>query len=103
MFAVLIAEELRARGHDVVSVHEAPCRGTPDADVFDLARTEGRAVVTENVSDSRPLAEALLAAKGSYPGVLFTTDKRWPRTDPGRLITALDDVMKATPDQPIDA
>jgi predicted nuclease of predicted toxin-antitoxin system len=45
MYPSLIADELRARGHDVVSVHEAPERGTPDNEVFDHARSEGRAVL----------------------------------------------------------
>ena len=103
MYASLIADELRARGHDVVSVHEAPGRGTPDDEVFEHARSEGRAVVTENVRDYRPLAEALLAAGESHAGLVFTTTKRWPRTDPGALITALDSLAASTPDQPVDS
>lgn len=103
MYAVLIAEELRARGHDVVSVHEAPGRGTSDEDVFDFARADGRAVVSENISDFRPLAVAVLAADGSHAGVVFTTEKRWPRTDPGALIRALAELLASTPEQPVDA
>jgi len=103
MYASLIADELRARGHDVVSVHEAPGRGTPDDEVFEHARSEGRAVVTENVRDYRPLAEELLAAGESHAGLVFTTTKRWPRTDPGALITALDNLAASTPDQPVDS
>ncbi|MFN8221747.1 MAG: DUF5615 family PIN-like protein [Gaiellales bacterium] len=103
MFAAFIAVELRSRGHDVVSVHESPGSGTLDEDVFEFARSGGRAVVTENVVDFRPLAEALVGAGESHAGVVFTTDKRWPRTDPGALIAALDELMKATAVQPIDA
>jgi hypothetical protein len=94
---------LRARGHDVVSVHEAPGFGTSDEHVLDHARSEDRAVVTENVRDYRPVAEALLVAGESHFGLVFTTDKRWPRTDPGRLITALDNLLASTPRQPVDA
>jgi hypothetical protein len=101
MYPSLIADELRARGHDVVSVHEAPGRGTPDDEVFDHARSE--AVVTENIRDYRPLAEALLAAGESHAGVLFTTDKRWPRSNPGALTTALDELLTAISEQPVDA
>lgn len=103
MYPSFITDELRARGHDVMSVHEAPGRGTPDDEVFANARSEGRAIVTENIRDYRPLAEALLVAGESHAGVLFTTDKRWPRTDPGALMTALDALLTAKPEQPVDA
>jgi predicted nuclease of predicted toxin-antitoxin system len=103
MYPSLLADELRARGHDVVSVHEAPGRGTPDDEVFDHARSAGRAIVTENVRDYRPLAEALLVAGESHAGVVFTTDKRWPRSDPGALINAFDELLKSTSEQLIDA
>jgi predicted nuclease of predicted toxin-antitoxin system len=103
MYPSLIARELRARGHDVVSVHEAPGRGTPDEEVFDHARSDGRAIVTENIRDYRPLAELVLIAGESHAGVVFTTDKRWPRSDPGALMTALDGLLTAMPEQPVDA
>lgn len=82
MYPSLIARELRARGHDVVSVHESPGSGTSDELVLDHARSDGRAVVTENVRDYRPLAEALLVAGDSHAGIVFTTDKRWPAAIP---------------------
>jgi len=103
MYPSLIARELRARGHDVASVHESPGSGTSDEQVLDYARSEGRAVLTENVRDYRPLVEALLAAGDSHGGIVFTTDKRWPRSDPGSLITALDGLLVSTPEQPVDA
>ena len=102
MYPSLIAEELRARGHGAVSVHEAPGSGRADEDVLEHARSEGRAVVTENVRDYRPLAEALLAIGESHTGLVFTTDKRWPRTDRGALITALDNLAASKRDQPVD-
>src|SRR5262245_30290367 len=103
MYGALIAEELRRRGHDVVSVQDSPGPGTSDEDVFEFARAVGRAVVTENVSDFRPLAEAALVAGEHHAGVVFTTDRRWPRSDPGGLITGLDELLTSTPDQPVDA
>jgi len=102
MYPSLIARELRARGHAVASVHETPGRGAPDDDVLDHARSVGRAVVTENVRDYRPLAEALLGAGESHAGLVFTTDKRWPRNDPGALITALEALLSSTLGQPVD-
>jgi predicted nuclease of predicted toxin-antitoxin system len=103
MYSSPVGRELRARGHDVVSVHEAPGRGTADEDVLDYACHGQRAVVTENVRDFRPLAEALLAAGGSHCGLVLTTEKRWPRRDPGALIAALDHMLKSTPEQPVDS
>ncbi len=103
MFPSRIARELRARGHDVVSVHEAPGRGTPDEHVFDFARIEGRAVVTENVRDYRPIAAGVLGVGDSHPGLILTTEKRWPRSVPGSLINALDRLLTRTPEQPEDA
>lgn len=70
---------------------------------FDYARSERRAVVTENVRDYRPLAEALLAAGESHSGLVFTTETRWPRTDPGSLITGIDAMLASTPGEPVDA
>jgi hypothetical protein len=103
MYPRLIARELRARGHDAVSVHDAPGSGTADGDVLDFAREHGRAIVTENVRDYRPLAEALLAGGARHSGLVFTTERRWPRSDPGPLIAALDQLLTSTPDQPADS
>lgn len=103
MYPSFIARELRARGHDVVSVHESPGSGTSDERLLDHARSEGRAVLTENVRDFRPLADALLAAGDSHAGLVFTTEKRWPRSDPGSLITRIDAMLASTPGQPLDA
>ena len=75
------------RGHDVVSVHDSPGRGTHDEEVFQFVAEVERAVVTENVSDFPPLAEAVLAARGN----------------PGSLINALDELLRARRDQPVDS
>jgi predicted nuclease of predicted toxin-antitoxin system len=100
MYPNVIAQQLRGRGHDVKSVHDAPGRGSPDSDVLEHARMEGRTVVTENVRDFRPLAERQIEAGKSHAGLVFTTDRRWPRTDIGALIDALDRLLAEHPDQP---
>lgn len=97
MYSPLIARELRRRGHDVVSAHEEPGSGIADEDLFDHARSEQRALVTENVRDYRPLAEALISVGEGHSGLVFTTEKRWPRSDPGALIAALDRMLRSTP------
>lgn len=84
MYRNLIARELRARGHDVVSVHEAPGSGTVDEDVLDHARSEERALVTENVRDFRPLADALLAGGESHFGSRLHDGEALAAHGPGR-------------------
>ena len=52
MFPVAVAELLRdTYGQDAVHVAEVGVRAADDAQVAATARAEGRAVVTENVSD----------------------------------------------------
>ena len=104
MYAPAIAEQLRARGHDVASVHDAAYRvleGEPDEKVWATAIADERALVSENVQDfSRLDADALVHEQ---PGarLIFTTDRQFPRGDPatiGRLVTALDALLAAEPD-----
>ncbi|HEY5294114.1 MAG TPA: DUF5615 family PIN-like protein [Gaiellaceae bacterium] len=103
MYPSLIARELQSRGHDVLSVRESPGAGASDEQVLAHARSSGRAVVTENVRDFRPLAEALLVAGESHAGLVFTTGKRWPRSEPGALIAALNELLASTSEQPVGA
>jgi predicted nuclease of predicted toxin-antitoxin system len=102
MYPRAIAQELRERGHEAVSVHDAPGAGTADEAVFDHARSTHRAVVTENIRDYRPLAHAILEAGDTHRGLILTTARRWPRNDPGAIITALDTLLTNTPDEPLN-
>lgn len=104
MYAPAIAAELRARGHDVASAHDPDSRvlaGASDSDVLAAARREERVLVTENVRDYRRLESELLAGGGSrHAGLVYTTDRRFPRGDPattGRLVRALDALIRAAP------
>lgn len=96
MFPPSLAEQLRARGHDVVSLHEPDFRhleGMPDADVYETAMTVERALVTENVADFARLEVDALSRGISGPTLIFTTDRHFPRGHPGtlgRLVVALD-------------
>ncbi len=102
MYPRVVADRLRERGHEVGCVHDGPGSGTPDEDVFEYAREHGLALVTENVRDDRPLAESPLLGGRSHAGLVFTTAKRWPRDNPGALISALDRLLQTTSVQPID-
>lgn len=98
MYAVVIAEQLRARGIDAASVHEPLYRrleGASDTDVFDAARADGRVLVTENVPDLRRLEDTVLAAGEHHAGLIFTTNRQFPRGEPaaiGLLVRALEGV-----------
>lgn len=104
MFPAALAEQLRARGHDVESVHDADCEvheGAPDADVFGAAASSGRALVTESVPDFRRLEATALAAGDAVPVLVFTTNRQFPRGDRrtlGRLVAALDALLTNQPD-----
>ncbi|MHB8659876.1 MAG: DUF5615 family PIN-like protein [Solirubrobacteraceae bacterium] len=104
MYDPAIAEQLRARGHDVASVHDASYRqleGEPDEEVWAAALADGRMLVSENVQDFRRLEANALARTQPHAPLIFTTDRQFPRGDPatiGRLVTALDALLAAEPD-----
>jgi nucleoside-diphosphate-sugar epimerase len=104
MCAPAIAEQLRARGHDVVSVHDDAYRaleGEPDEKVRAAAVADQRALVSENVQDFRRLDTDALAHEQPRARLIFTTDRQFPRGDPAticRLVTALDALLAAEPD-----
>lgn len=104
MYASAVAAGLRARGHDVVSVHDAGqthLAGASDADVLAAAQREERTLVTENVRDFRPLESALLADGSHHAGLVYTSNRQFARGDPattGRLVRALDALLREAPD-----
>ena len=99
MWPPAIAAALRDRGHDVVAVAErADLRGKPDEVIFADAVAAGRAIVTENVVDYRPLAAAALRAGRAAPTLILTSNRAFPRASrrtPGRLVVALDSLLSA--------
>ncbi len=96
MFPTTLADHLRARGHDVVSVHDADYRhleGVPDAEVFAAAIADDRGLLTENVADFRRLETDALGRDVPCPRLIFTTNRQFPRGQAGtvgRLVLALD-------------
>lgn len=88
MLSPRIADELTRRGHDVVALAAEPeLRALSDADVYAWASEQRRRVVTENGKDFRPLV-----VDGSGPGVLFTSNRTFPRSrrNLGPVVDALD-------------
>lgn len=99
MFPSTSAVQLRARGHDVVAVHEDPdLEGASDEELVLVAVSAGRAIVTENVQDFRPLQAAALASGRPSPVLIFTTNRQFPRAHArtgGRLVAALERFLEA--------
>jgi len=104
MYTGVVAEQPRARGHDAASLHDPKYRaleGAPDEDVLAAAIADGRALVTENVADFRRIEARALAAGERTAQLILTTDRRFPRGDPGtigRFVLALDELLTASPD-----
>ncbi|MDA0269563.1 MAG: DUF5615 family PIN-like protein [Chloroflexi bacterium] len=93
MWPPSIARTLRERGHDVIAVAERDdLRSQPDEYIFAAAQVEGRVIVTENVADFRRLAEEFVRLGRTHPGLIYTTNRQFPRADartPGSLNRAL--------------
>ncbi len=88
----VIAEQLRAQGGDVESVKGHPLRESlADRDVMDLARSECRALVTDNLVDFRPLHHEAIAPGGpGHFGMIFMSGGyRRTKADVGRIVAAL--------------
>ena len=94
-----IADQLRARLHDVVTVVEAGLAGMTDERVLAWAVREQRAVVTNNIQDFRALhADSLRTSSPHYGIVLVSTGKYSLRRDnPGPLVAALDRLLVQSP------
>jgi predicted nuclease of predicted toxin-antitoxin system len=104
MYPAVVAEQLRSRGHDVVSVHDADHRhleGAPDEQLVAVALDAGRALITENVSDFQRIEAEALTRGDPQPVYVFTTNRQFPRGEPGtigRLVEALHGHLGGDPD-----
>ena len=80
MFSDDIAQQLRAKGYDVISVVADPAMvGLPDEQVLAYATTQGRALVTANIKDFVPLDGRYRAAGQSHAGLILVSTKAFPQ------------------------
>src|SRR5580658_7789037 len=80
MFSGDIAQQLRAKGYDVISVVADPALvGLPDDQVLADAATGGRALVTANIKDFVPLDGRYRAAGQSHAGLILVSTKTFPQ------------------------
>lgn len=100
MFSSAIAVQLRRRKHDVVAVTERAELGSlPDRALFAWAAADGRAVVTNNVADYAALYREALQRSTDHCGLIFTDDRRLPRTraGTGAIVRSLHDLLRTHP------
>jgi predicted nuclease of predicted toxin-antitoxin system len=91
-----VAEGLRQRGIDAVSVHELGRANTrvSDEDQLIFAAREGRVLVTYNRADYQAL-DALWRAQGrTHAGILWCSERSIPRRAIGDLIRATEAVAR---------
>ncbi len=93
MLSPAIAYELCNRGHDVHAVAgRLPSHvALSDFEVMALARSEHRAIATNNLRDFRPLHhEAIVpGGPGHYGMVFIPGNYRRTKADTGRIVSAL--------------
>lgn len=103
MYTSAIAEQLRDREHDTDAVTErAELRARSDADLFALAQSELRAVVTENIADFSGIADDHDQRGQAHFGVVFVPQSSYPRSSPatiGRMVTELDRLLREHPEE----
>lgn len=94
-----IAVVLRQRGVDVVAAADRiDLVGCSDRTIFEVADSELRAVVTNNVKDFRPLAAERLACGQSHPGLILLPSARTrTRGAIGALADGIEAVLRRHP------
>jgi len=80
-YSPAIAQALRRRGHEVVSVVEREdLVERSDHELMTQASSERRAVVTENARDFVPLARQTAASGASHYGIVLSSPRTMPRS-----------------------
>lgn len=95
-----IAVLLRDAGYDVLAVPDRDdLVGSSDRAVLEVASSEGRAVVTNNIKDFRPLAAEWLATGRTHPGLILLPSARTrTRSAVPALAAAIEAILRAHPD-----
>ncbi len=94
-----IAVLLRQAGCDVVAVAERDdLIGSSDRVVLNVASSEDRAVITNNIKDFRPLAAELLAQGLTHAGLILVPSSRTrTRSAVAALATAIEQILRDHP------
>jgi len=98
MFSDSIAQRLRARNHDAISVvADSALVSLPDDQVLAYAAAEGRSLVTANIKDFIPLDGMHRAAGHAHAGLILVSTKTFPqdRTFTAAVAAALEALLDA--------
>jgi predicted nuclease of predicted toxin-antitoxin system len=101
MYAPVIADQLRYRGHDVVAVKERSDLMTKqDEYLFAVAQFEGRAILTENFRHFQPFHLSALVSGNTHSGLIYTTNRSFYREkgSEGGFIRALEALLTSGDD-----
>ena len=99
MFSDSIAQQLRAKGHDVHAVVADPSLvSLPDDQILSRAAATGRALVTANIKDFMPLDATYRAAGQEHAGLILVSAKTFPQNR--SYTSAITDALAALLDQP---
>lgn len=103
-YPAAIAVDLRRQGWSAVTLVERGWQVLDDESVLNACQAEGLTLVTNNVSDFTVIARQWHMQGRSHNGLIFTSDRRWPRTrdGSGALTTALIDLRGDGNDNWID-
>lgn len=91
MYPASLAEALGNAGIDACTVITLGLGGRSDADIFATGIKLGRAILTENAADFRPISAEHLATGKHHPGLLIAVSSRFSRRPAGigRLVSAI--------------
>lgn len=92
-----IATQLRSRGFDVLAVVEDPALvGMTDEDLLAHATTQGRSLVTANISDFTVIATEWRARGRPHAGLMYGTHRTFPQDSSfiGAIVGALTAALK---------
>jgi predicted nuclease of predicted toxin-antitoxin system len=90
---VEIADLLRERGHDALTVFDQGARGRSDRDIADLGRTEGRVLISLDLDFSN----ILMFPPEKYPGLIVLRVRKKSRSVVRRVITRVIDHLDKEP------
>ena len=99
MFSDTIAQQVRAKGHDVQAVVADPSlTSLPDDQILSRAAAAGRALVTANIKDFMPLDSRYRAAGQAHPGLILVSAKTFPqdRSFTTAITAALEALLSGT-------
>lgn len=100
MISAVVAEQLRARDHDVEAVAERrELRGLPDDDVFDYAQAAAHVLVTYNRDAFLELDRRYRSQGRDHAGIVVLNPRRFPQgpASLGALVGSLDMLIVAGP------